>query len=84
MEWKTARAEVEDAVAHLVLSADELGAAGFSLQERAVRLKDEIARVPRDEGLNVRVARLQRLEDEVVALQSQVWAARPLTPGREG
>jgi hypothetical protein len=71
-ELQEASAEVERLVAEVVLDADELGAHGRDLQDRAVRLKAEIKAIPADLEANVRLGRLRRLEDEVVALRSRI------------
>jgi hypothetical protein len=76
-EVGAARRSLEDAVAHLVISAEALGDGGRDLQLRAVRLRDELRRVPAGEPSYLQVARIHRLEDEVVTLQSAVLAHRP-------
>lgn len=80
-ETARARASLEDAVAHLVLGAEGLGDDGRELQERAVRLQQELRRLPAGEDARTRIARIQQLEDEVVALQSQVLARRRESEG---
>lgn len=69
---QTARSAVEDAVAQLVLTADELGEPGRALQDRADRLRRELRNLRADEAHEVRVARMLQLENEVAALQSEV------------
>lgn len=71
-----ARAALEDTVAQLILDADALGDPGSALQHHAVRLQAEVRRIPATEDTRIRVARIHQLEDEVVALQSQVLASR--------
>jgi hypothetical protein len=71
----TARTALQDDVAHLVLSAEALGAGAWELQERAVRLQGEVKRMPAGEDVRMQIARIERLQDEVAALQSQVLAA---------
>jgi hypothetical protein len=70
-----ARTALQDDVAHLVLSAESLGQGAWELQERAVRLQEEVRRLPAGEDARMQVARIERLQDEVAALQSQVLAA---------
>jgi hypothetical protein len=71
-EVEKARASLDDTVAELILTSDELGESGHTLQEKAVALQAAVRSVPADLTPRVRAARIEQLENEVVALQSEV------------
>jgi hypothetical protein len=74
VEFGRARAEVEHALAELLLTADDLGREeARKLQSEGARLSDELRRIERgDEPPEVREGRVRQVGNEVAALQTTV------------